>query len=234
MASTSEITFGARLNRAEQMATHLQSFVGYQAATPDCAVPQYQALIDQIKTNNISLATQSAAFSLAVDARQKLFTKEPNSLQKLLSPIASYVRARFGKTSPEADLVVALVNKIRGEKTTQLKKDAEGEFVSQSERSYGSMTQNFSDLINTLQSFGQNYHPSNVSITAPKLLELLELINAANHQVTVTYGQLKPTKDNRITLFDELNSRSTRIKENVKSQYGNSSTEYKLIKGLKI
>ena len=164
MASTSEVTYGARLNRAEQLATHLATFAGYTPATPDCATDKYLELINDIKTTNDAVATFGSSFSLAADARQKLFEKQPGSLQKLLSPIAAYIKARFGKTSQQAETVVSLVNKIRGEKTDKLKKDAEGEFVSQSERSYGSMTQNFSDLISALQSFGADYTPTTDNI----------------------------------------------------------------------
>ena len=153
---------------------------------------------------------------------------------KRLTPISAYTKALFGKTSKEAELVVALVNKLRGEKTNKYKKDETGEWVSQSQRSYGSMTHNFSNLIDTLISFGATYAPSTDNITIDKLQELLEQLNESSEKVTQSYSKLKTQQDIRVAQYEDLTSRSSRIKETIKSIYGVSSTEYKLIKGLKI
>ena len=107
---------------------------------------------------------------------------------KRLSPISAYVKALYGKTSKEADLVVALVNKLRGEKTDKYKKDETGEWVSQSQRSYGSMTQNFSAIIDTLTSFGDTYAPSTDNIKIPNLNDLLSQLIDSNEAVTQTTG----------------------------------------------
>lgn len=122
---------------------HLTTFVGYVEVTPECKLTEYNNLITQIKDKNNVIATTISQFSLAVEIRQNLFTKNADSLNKTLSPISSYIKAKFSKTSKQATDIASLVNKIRGEKTDKLKKDEEGEFVSQSERSYGSQTQNF-------------------------------------------------------------------------------------------
>lgn len=234
MASTSEITFGARLHRAEQLHTYLIGFVGYMPPTPDCAPPAYQLLINNINTNNTALITKQSKFKLAVGKREDIFMKSPDSLQKRLSPIGSYVKAVFGKTSPQAEMVVALVNKIRGEKTSGLSKNEEGEFVSQSYQSYGSKTQNFSDLIGILLSYGQQYNPPNAQISNQSLQQFLLQMNTVNDDVNIAYSELKPVQDARIPLFDELHLRTQRIKEAVKAQYGIQSSEYLMIKGLKI
>lgn len=234
MASTSEKTFGSRLTNAQKLATHLATFTDYVPAIPECALDAYDTLITDITATNTALATAFANFATSAEARQQLFSKSPDSMIKRLSPIASYVKALYGKTSKEADLVVALVNKLRGEKTDKYKKDETGEWVSQSQRSYGSMTQNFSALIDTLTSFGATYAPSTDNIKIVKLKALLTQLTTSNEAVTQTYGILKTQQDNRAEQYDTLTTRSSRIKETVKSIYGTSSTEYKLIKGLKI
>ena len=102
------------------------------------------------------------------------------------------------------------------------------------------MTQNFSALIDTLTSFGAAYAPSTDNIKIVKLKALLTQLttstqlNDSNEAVTQTYGILKTQQDNRAEQYDKLTTRSSRIKETIKSIYGTSSTEYKLIKGLKI
>ena len=234
MASTSEKTFGSRLTNAQKLATHLATFTDYVPAIPECALDAYNTLITDITATNTTLATALANFATSAEARQQLFSKSPDSMIKRLSPIASYVKALYGKTSKEAELVVALVNKLRGEKTDKYKKDETGEWVSQSQRSYGSMTQNFSALIDTLTSFGATYAPSTDNIKIVKLKALLTQLTTSNEAVTQTYGILKTQQDNRAEQYDTLTTRSSRIKETVKSIYGTSSTEYKLIKGLKI
>ena len=96
------------------------------------------------------------------------------------------------------------------------------------------MTQNFSALIDTLTSFGAAYAASTDNIKIVKLKALLTQLNNNNEAVTQTYGILKTQQDNRTNQYDTLTSHSSRIKETVKSIYGTTSTEYKLIKGLKI
>lgn len=234
MASISEKTFGSRITNADSLATNLTNFTAYSPVRSEDSVVNYKALITAIKTNNTLVATNQAIYSNAVDNRVKLFSKSPDSLLKILPLISGQIKAKFGKTSKEVKDITALVNKIRGEKTTNLKKDADGEFVSQSERSYGSQTKHFSDIIAILTQYAANYAPTNNKIKLVSLNAQLAALTSANNAVAGTFGQLKPVKDLRLTQYDDLKDRSDRIKESIKSQYGQSSTEYKLIKGLKI
>jgi hypothetical protein len=151
-----------------------------------------------------------------------------------LPPILAFVKAKFGKQSQQAEEITRLVNNIRGESTSKLKRDEEGEFVSQSHRSYGSQTQYFADIIATLEPFGTDYTPTNTAITLENLSLKLDALNQANMEVTTTFSQLKPIKGARITNYDILSQRAQTIKDSVKSQYGTQSPEYVLIKGYKI
>ncbi len=234
MASASERTFGSRIYNAEQMATQVSTYAGYVALTPETAIPAYSAFIAQLKIENSSIATAASNYTVAVDARQSQFIKSPTSLIKTLSPILAFTKAKFGKQSPQTEKITSLINQIRGESTTKLKRNDEGEFVSNSHRSFGSQTQNFENIIATLTSFGQDYSPTNPDITIPKLKVKLEDLNAANTRVTTTFSQLTPLTDNRQKEYDTLSKRSQTIKDTVKSQYGAQSSEYKLIKGYKI
>jgi hypothetical protein len=234
MASQSEKTFGSRIYNAEQLATNLATFTAYVPLTPETAAAAYSAFISELKTNNTAIATAQSNFSIAVNARQNLFQKSPTSLVKTLPPILAFVKAKFGKQSQQAEEITRLVNNIRGESTSKLKRDEEGEFVSQSHRSYGSQTQYFADIIATLESFGTDYTPTNTAITLENLSLKLDALNQANMEVTTTFSQLKPIKGVRITNYDILSQRAQTIKDSVKSQYGTQSPEYVLIKGYKI
>lgn len=234
MASQSEKTYGARLFNAEQLSTHLAAFAGYIAVSPDTTVAAYNILIEETGETNSAVAAAHSQFTIAVDLRQALFLYNDSSLRKTLSPILSYVKAKFGKQSAQAEEITALVNKIRGESTKHLKKDDEGEFVSQSHQSYGSQTQYFSDIIDILTSYGAEYTPTNTAISVANLLLQRDALIEASSAVTTTFGVLKPLQDERPPQYEILSGRSQTIKEAVKSQYGFESSEYKLIKGYKI
>lgn len=234
MASNSEITFGARLANASTISTHLKSFTDYAPPKADQSAANLDAVVETIKTQNSSTAGNKQAYSGAVDKRQKLFTKDADSLVKIMSPLGAAVRSIFSKTSKEATDIAAMIIKIRGEKFKKGKAEPNADFVSQSEKSFGSMTQNFSDIIATLQKFGGTYKPANKSITIDSLVAKLALLTQANTDVAAAYGTLKQSTDNRVVLYKSLNDLTQGIKDAVKSQYGLSSTEYKLVKSLKV
>jgi hypothetical protein len=234
MASTSEATWGAKVANAETLATYLQSFTAYAPPNPQMSVTNYQTAIATAKTLNQNTATALQVWSAAIDARQQIFFKAADSLKKILSPIGATVRASFGKTSKQAADIAAIINKIRGEKIKTQKKDSSGEFISQSERSYGSITQSFADIITTLQGYGTGYNPINAAITIVALQAKLTAINTANTNVASAYSQLKQKRDNRLASYTDLSQITQKIKDAVKSQYGQVSTEYVLIKGLKV
>ncbi len=234
MASNNEKTFGSKLANAETLATHLSTFTAYAPVRTEESVANYKLLITNIKANNNLVASTKTTYTQATDKRVKLFLKNADSLLKTLTLISGQIRSKFGKTSKEAEYIAALVTKIRGENTTKLKKDSEGEFVSQSERSYGSQTQTFSDIIATLTIYGTDYAPTNTKIKLPALNAQLTALVTANTAVATAFGAYKPTIDTRLTQYADLKDRSNRIKDSIKSQYSTTSVEYKLIKGLSI
>ncbi|MEO8415459.1 MAG: hypothetical protein ABI472_17495 [Ginsengibacter sp.] len=172
------------------------------------------------------------AYSAAVDIRQKLFEKDSNSLRNLVTLIAATVRSSYGKTSKEAAIIASLVAKIQGVSIPKKDKEAEVKTVSQSERSFGSMTQNFSDVIKTLENYGTKYNPGNTDLTTVNLRNKLQSILEANVVATSTYGQLKNGRNQRSDSYKLLKEKTQRIKDAVKGQYGSQSTEYNLIRRL--
>ena len=134
-----------------------------------------------------------------------------------------------------------LVVKIRGEKKAKGKDlkptDAAKEVkepISQSERAYGSITQTFSDIVATLTTLGTDYAPANNAHKLTALQTKAAAMATANTNATSTFGALKVSYNSRQSMYNDLSERTQRIKEQVKSQFGINSTEYKLIKGLKV
>lgn len=234
MASNSEVTYGARLSNAQTLQTNLQSFTNYTSSSPELMPAALQTLVDDARSHNTDVASNTQLYGTEVNTRKQLFQNAPNSLIKTLSPIGSEIRSVFGKTSKEAAYIKSMIDKIRGVKVSKAKKQPDEEFVSQSERSYGSMTQNFSDIITTLQNYGAKYSPSNKSIQLPALLTFLTNLSQANTAVTTTFGKFKVAIAQRADKFKTLTDSCQRAKDAVKSQYLVNSTEYALVKGLKI
>lgn len=81
---------------------------------------------------------------------------------------------------------------------------------------------------------GAAYNPANGSIKIEKLKDLQIQATEKNNNVVAAYSVLSPKQDSRFNSYNVLSQKATRIKDFVKSQYGINSSEYKLIKGLKI
>jgi hypothetical protein len=241
MASQSEITFGSKVANAQKISTYLKAFTAYAAPTTNTTIVNYDVLIAATTTENTNIATKKPAYSAAVEVRQQLFFKDKDCVMKILSPILSALRAKLGKTAKPVADITSLVTKIRGEKKPKdqdpkpedpnaEKKDP----VSQSERSFGSITQNYSDIVTALVTLGTDYAPANNAYKLTTLQTKLTNITAATIAATNTFGALKTGLDNRLAKYTDLAERTQRIKESVKSQYGVKSSEYNLIKGLKV
>ncbi len=234
MASSSEVTIGARVTNAEKILTHLQAFTGYAPADATISITALSTLIASTKQKNTEAASAIQGYSEAVGKRQSLFKTDLNSLIKIQTPIVAAIRSSFGKSSKQAADITAIITKIRGIKVKKPTNDPKADFVSQSERSYGSMTQNFSDIITTLENYGVKYNPANTDIKIPTLKQKLLQLTESNISVTANYGKLKEKRDDRAILYKELTTITQRIKDAVKSQYGQKSTEYNLIKSIKV
>lgn len=234
MASNSEKTFGSRLANAQKLANHLSEFNAYSPPSTETALGNYKDLIATTTNLNEKVANMSATFSLHADARQQLFKTGDKSMIKLLPLILAYVKALLGHDAKEVDLLTALVNKMRGENGDKYKKDEHGEWVSQSQRSYGSLVVAFTSILEVLETLDATYAPSTNEIDLPKLQALGEELIASTQKVDSSYAKLKIEQNNRLQQYEKLSVTSKRVKEAVKYQYGVSSAEYKLVKGLSI
>lgn len=235
MSSNSEVSYGARIGNAEKLVAALQNFNTYNPIKPEYSITAYNDLITQIKTQNNTVASKKQSYSLAVESRRQVFEKDPNSINSLLSPINSTVKVSYGRVAKEATDVATIIAKIRGanikSKTTTNNEETN---VSQSYQSYNSKAQFFSDLIVNLTNLGTNYSPTNPSIELVELTNIYNNAIAANANVMNTFTQFSQINNIRISAYQTLSQTSIRIKDSVKAQYGNNSTEYNLIKGLKI
>jgi hypothetical protein len=230
MASTSEKTFGTIVNNAETLVSHLKSFSNYTPIHPDDSILKLETLITSIRTSNETEANKLQTYTLSVDERQKLINGDATSLKKIITSINGYIKGVYGRESKESTSINEQISKIRGSKTT--KANANEKTVSKSQQSYASITQALSDLLASLKAL-KTYNPPNNSIKLDSLQEKLTAIQQATANVTAISGELTKIRNERNEFYASLKGSSLRIKEAVKSQYGNSSTEYGLIKSLR-
>ncbi len=237
MPSKSEISFGARLRKAQDLLQYINNFPNYAPPRPEESVIGFDTLLTQIVSINTAETQYQQDYSQTVTLRQNAFLKQPGSIDKLLSPIKGAVEAQYGKNSREAELINAIIKNMRASKLIKPPIDPTASTapttISQSERSYGSLTQFFKDIINTLTQFN-NYNTSNTQLTIAGLQATATQLDTLNNTVAQQYQALKVARDKRRDTYTELKDRVQRIKAYVKSQYGNNSTEYRTIKNIKV
>lgn len=235
MASKSETSFGARLRQAQDLATYIAGFANYSPPRPEETLDDFQKLLNTLVEANSNVNTALQNYNTAVTNRYKAFRQDDLSLFKLLAPIRGVILAQYGKESIEANQANTIISKIRASKLIKTPAtDTTPEIkISQSEQSYGSSTQFFNDLINTLQTF-RDYKPSKTELQLPQLQAFQTNLDNLNNAVATNYQKNKQTRETRRTLYEELADRAARIKAYVKGNYGTQSPEYTLIKGLKI
>jgi hypothetical protein len=231
MASMSETSFGKRLDNAQALATNLQEFGNYSELNAELSIQNLNNKVQELLTTNSEVATKIQSYSMTIDAKQKLFLKAPNSISKIITPVIANVRSIYGKNATETQNIGNLITKIRGIKVAR---SSVTETVSQSERSYGTMLQTFSDIITTLTTFGANYSPTNSECSVIELTQKLNLATQINTKSVQDFGALKIARESRTVKYEQLSQLCQRLKETVKAQYGTQSVEYKLVKGLKI
>jgi hypothetical protein len=233
MKSSTENSYGARIGNAESLVTALQGFNNYQSPKPELSIEGFRSLIDNIKNQNTQIAVSKQNYSLAVEARVKIFEKDQYSVSRILSPINATVKVSFGKEAKEATDVAGIISKIRGSNMRTIK-NTDGNFVSQSHQSFNSKVQFLADLIANLSNFGANYAPSKSELALESLGVLYQNAVIANNVVMEMYSQFIQKNDIRVNAYDVMSKTATMIKENVKAQYGFNSSEYNLVKKLKI
>jgi hypothetical protein len=237
MSSHSESSFGAKLRKAQDIQTFVAGFTGYNPPRAQESASGFLTFLNSIVTTNGTESSQEENYHVAVSLRHDAFVVKPSSVQKLLVQVKGAVESQFGKKSVEAATVNAIIKKMRNSKLIKLPADPthpdQAKKLSQSEHSYGSWAQYFNDIINTLSQF-TGYNPTNLTIRVTALQSTATQLTTLSNTVIQKIQALKTTRVSRSSMYDDLRDRVQRIKAYVKAQYGNTSTEYNSIKGIRI
>ena len=237
MATASENSFGARLRKAQDILTYISSFSNYKPLRQEETVESLTTLINNIINANAEEKSTYHLYSSAVLTRRNAFKNASKSIEKLLSPILGNISALYGRESIEYESVNSIVKKIRSTKHPKPTEPSENEkpveTISKSERSYGSITQSFNDIINTISQFS-TYEATTEDLKVTNLKLRASELTEHNNLVAKNFQLLTNIRKQRKDYYNDLAERIQRIKSYVKSKYGFNSNEYSLIKSIKI
>jgi hypothetical protein len=237
MASKFETSFGARLRKFEDAIQFISNWPGYNPARPEIQLTVLQQMVQNIKQANEQQTQAELQYQTAVAARSQLFNKGPKSVEKLMAPIKANVNFLFGRDSGEAQNIGGIIRAFRSSALIKLPGDpasAEAQkTVSQSQRSYGSRTKFFADIVATLVAMG-NYNSSNPDVDLPALQQKLTTLTTVNDAVATQIQRMATYRTSRQQVYDQMTLALQLIKDYAASKYGNRSAEYKSIMSLKV
>ena len=234
MRSPSERSFGARSANAAKVKDAVSSFTNYAPPLETETVEAYNSLIIEANGSNLLVAVAIDNYNSATQNRSNAFTKDTISVMKLLSPISKAVIARFGKDSREATQIKNMIAEIRKTKPVKITNvNGDIQTISQSEQSYGTLTQGFKNIVATISNF-VNYNPSRAELKLPALQSFAASLDELNQKANTTLLILREKREERNNLYTDLSARTQRIKAYIASEFGNSSLQYKAIKGIKV
>lgn len=260
MPNFSEKTFGAKLLSAQTLVQTLQTFNGYAPPKPEDSVASLQNLLNDINEANDNETDEKNSYTQAVQARQDAFWKSDDSVAKLLSPIRASIEAQYDKNSHEYRNILKIIRALRSHRRLSKSTSAKAQqptpinendpiqnnnsannissesfekTISQSERSYGSLHRHFADLILTLEKLN-NYDPSNQKLKPANLKIFLTTLETFHNTVIDKYNALRTQRNERLRLYEDLQTRVKRVKAYIKANYGLTSAEYEAIKAIEI
>lgn len=242
-------TYGSRLLNAQDMLSSLQNLQNYAAADPEQTTPNFSAFLALVKQANDAQSAVMQQYRWAVKARSDAFSSE-NSIKTLLPKIRAAVHSQYGKQSQQYNAVSSIINKTQPKSgksralalipppadathPTAAKSKAVANAVSRSQKSFGSVLGHFNALIQTLSQM-KDYAPVNADLSVANLQAFSQNLDTLNNNVAASLHNLQQQRAARGTFYSNLSARSLQIKANIKSQYGQKSAEYKVVKGLQV
>jgi hypothetical protein len=213
----------------------------YNPSKDSIKLSALQSLLTAANESLIALKTAESANSTAIDLRElafkptgSLFTKVSNALKASNSSIQADETAKTIFRKLQGKRASA---KLTDEEKTAL--EAEGKEVNQisaSQMGYDERVDNFEKLISLLQSI-PDYNPNEEELKIETLQVLLSDLKTKNSEVMKTYFVLETARGVRNDLLYKPLSGvvdiSADVKSYIKSVFGATSTQYKLVSKLR-
>jgi len=232
MSTTSERTYGSRLNNALTIANAIANLPDYNTDVTELQPLNFTAFLATVVDANRQRTQAETAYSTAAAARQELVYKSELSILKMLTPLKAAVKARYGGKSNEFTKITAAIKTMRVTKPVEYtKQDIEDPTqtvtvrVSQSQRSYGSITEAFTNLVQNLEDL-PNYDSPRDELKLAYLQAQVSALNTLNRNVDTAFVQYKILQAARITNYNIISERANSIKAHLLSLYGKKSPKY--------
>lgn len=213
----------------------------YNPSKDSIKLSALQSLLTAANESLIALKTAESANSTAIDLRElafkptgSLFTKVSNALKASNSSIQADETAKtiFRKLQGKR----ASAKLTDEEKTALVAEGKEVNQISASQMGYDERVDNFEKLISLLQSI-PDYNPNEEELKIETLQVLLSDLKTKNSEVMKTYFVLETARGVRNDLLYKPLSGvvdiSADVKSYIKSVFGATSTQYKLVSKLR-
>lgn len=232
MSTTSERTYGSRLNNALTIANAIADLPDYSTDIAELQPLNFAAFLAIVVDDNRKRTQAETAYSTVVADRQKLVHKDELSILKMLTPLKAGVKARYGSKSTEFTQIDSAIKKMSTTKPVEYtKQDIEDPTqtitvkISQSQRSYGSITESFTKLVQNLEDL-PNYDSPRDELKLAYLQTQVAALNALNRNVDSAFTKFKILQNTRATNYNIITERASKIKALLLSLYGKKSPKY--------
>jgi hypothetical protein len=242
MASTSDISHAKNVTNFNSLISAVLT-IGqpYNPSKDSIKLPALQSLLTAASKALIELNFAQSANSLAIDQRELAF----KPMGSLFTKVNNALKAS-GSSVQADDTAKTIFRKLQGKrasaKFTEEEKaamEAEGKEVNQissSQMSYDDRVENFEKLISLLQSIPE-YNPNEEDLKIETLQTLSDDLKTKNNEVIRTQFVLDTARGVRNDLLNKsltgVVDIAADVKSYIKSVFGASSTQYKLVSGLR-
>ena len=244
MASTSETGHPKNVANFENLVSFVVGFgVTYNPSKITLKVPALQTQLASCKVNIASVTSTSVAFNNAVNARMMAF----DGLKKLSTRLLNALDATNASTQLVKDFKTVNA-KVQGSKLTKADSGKTAKLIdpnapvvettktiSSSQQSYSSLIEHIATII-TILSTEPTYVPNENELKVSTLNTLLTSLKNTNTAVINAYTTVSNARLSRDqSLYNTTNGlceTAKEVKMYVKSLYGATSPQYKLISGL--
>ena len=244
MASTSEKTFGNRLEHAQTLKTTVGQILGYAPDNTDLTVTNFDTFLTSVETANNNVAAEGELLAEARSDRRLAFfgnvEQDTGGLRTLAGRVRDYVGSMpGGKKSPTYLRVQKLTQKISNYRPPKKKVSpspgatpVEKKKVSQSEASYGSLVQAGRDLAAAVGALS-GYSPAALDLQPAALAATMKDLGDKNTAVASALVAAQKAVDARNELYENsatgLQTKFQQIKAAVASQFGRRSANYRSV-----
>jgi hypothetical protein len=248
MPSTSERTFGNRLEHARSLHAALGKITGYKPDNTALDTAPFGTYLDSVEAANNDVAGKTQVLSDVRTGRRLAYFGDAKEGAPGLATLAARVRDTVGsmaggKNSPSYKQIQRLTQKIsnyrppkKAVSTTPGEPAANKKEISQSEASYGSLVQAGRDLAAAAAKV-PGYNPSASDLQPAALTAAMTALADKNKEVATALVDVRNAVAARAELYESdqsgLKSKFQQAKAAVAAQYGRRSPEYQSVSHIK-